>query len=90
MALLEVERLRVRFGDAGDARTPFPAVDGVDLAIEAGEAVGLVGESGSGKSVTALAVMGLVDEPGRVEAQRLAFDGRDHNDWWTVLEVRPA
>jgi dipeptide transport system ATP-binding protein len=77
MALLEVERLRVRFGDAGDARTPFPAVDGVDLAIDAGEAVGLVGESGSGKSVTALAVMGLVDDPGRVEAQRLAFDGCD-------------
>ncbi|HUP06655.1 MAG TPA: ABC transporter ATP-binding protein [Caldimonas sp.] len=77
MALLDVERLRVRFGDAGDARTPFAAVDGVDLSIEAGEAVGLVGESGCGKSVTALAVMGLVEEPGHVQAERIAFDGRD-------------
>jgi oligopeptide/dipeptide ABC transporter ATP-binding protein len=49
----------------------------VDLAVEAGEIVGLVGESGSGKSVTALAVLGLVDAPGRVHARRLAFDGRD-------------
>ena len=37
--------------------------------IDAGEVVGLVGESGSGKSVTALALLGLVDFPGRVRAQ---------------------
>jgi dipeptide transport system ATP-binding protein len=37
----------------------------------------VVGESGSGKSVTLLAVMGLVGYPGRVSADRLAFDGRD-------------
>ncbi len=39
--------------------------------------VGIVGESGSGKSVTALAVLGLIDAPGRVRAERLAFDGRE-------------
>ncbi len=39
--------------------------------------VGIVGESGSGKSVTALAVLGLIDAPGRVRAERLAFAGRD-------------
>jgi dipeptide transport system ATP-binding protein len=72
--LLDVRQLRVTFGDE---RAPFAAVDGVDLAIAAGEVVGLVGESGSGKSVTALAVMGLVDEPGRVTAERLAFDAHD-------------
>src|SRR5262249_7218293 len=43
----------------------------------AGEIVGCVGESGSGKSVTALALMGLVDFPGRVRAKRLAFAGHD-------------
>ena len=74
MALLEIEDLRVAFGRA-DA--PRVAVDGVDLALEAGQTLGLVGESGSGKSVTALAIMGLVDFPGRVTARRLAFDGRD-------------
>jgi dipeptide transport system ATP-binding protein len=74
MALLDIEGLSVAFGRP-DA--PIRAVDGVDLAIEPGETVGLVGESGSGKSVTALAVMGLVDPPGRVVARRIAFAGRD-------------
>ena len=70
MALLEVQDLSVTFG-------AFKAVDGVSLSVAAGEVVGIVGESGSGKSVTALALMGLIDEPGRVDAQRMAFDGRD-------------
>src|SRR5215216_385846 len=74
MALLEVHDLTVEFGPEG---SPFKAVDGVSLAIDAGEVVGIVGESGSGKSVTALAVMGLIDEPGRVRADRLVFDGHD-------------
>jgi dipeptide transport system ATP-binding protein len=72
--LLEVEHLSVEFGDP-DA--PLRAVEDVSFHVDAGEVVGIVGESGSGKSVTALALMGLVDEPGRVRADRLAFDGRD-------------
>jgi len=39
--------------------------------------VGCVGESGSGKTVAALAMMGLIDFPGRVRAKRLAFEGQD-------------
>jgi len=74
VALLEIEGLTVAFGTAA---APFLAVDGVDLAVDAGEIVGCVGESGSGKSVTALALMGLVDFPGRVTARRMAFAGRD-------------
>lgn len=74
MALLEVQNLAVEFGSTHSA---LRAVDGVDLSIEAGEVLGIVGESGSGKTVTALALMGLVDEPGRVSADRLAFDGQD-------------
>jgi dipeptide transport system ATP-binding protein len=74
MTLLEVEDLRVEFGAAS---APVLAVDGVDLTLAAGEVVGCVGESGSGKSVTALAVMGLVEFPGRVRARRLAFAGQD-------------
>ena len=61
MALLEVAGLKVSFGTG---RSPFMAVDGLDLAIDAGEIVGCVGESGSGKSVTALALMGLDRLPG--------------------------
>ena len=74
MSLLEVQGLAVDFGRV-DA--PFKAVDGVSLTVDAGEVLGIVGESGSGKSVTALALMGLIDEPGRVRAERLSFDGRD-------------
>jgi dipeptide transport system ATP-binding protein len=72
--VLEIEQLRVEFGDEA---SPLIAVDGVDLSLEAGEIVGCVGESGSGKSVTALAIMGLVDFPGRVHANRLSFAGHD-------------
>ena len=57
MALLEVRGLRTEFTtDEGS----FPAVDGVDLTVEAGRTLALVGESGCGKSVTALSIMGLV------------------------------
>ncbi len=74
MALLEVHNLAVEFGTHGGA---FRAVDGLDLTLDAGELLGVVGESGSGKSVTMLAVMGLIAWPGRVTAERLAFDGID-------------
>lgn len=72
--ILEVQGLRTWFfSRAGVAK----AVDGVDLTVRRGEIVGLVGESGSGKSVTALSVMGLVDEPGRVVGGSIRFDGHD-------------
>ncbi|MHB8668513.1 MAG: ABC transporter ATP-binding protein, partial [Burkholderiales bacterium] len=74
MALLEIENLSVEFGTE---QAPFTAVDGVDLDIDEGEVVGIVGESGSGKSVASLAVMGLIDYPGRIKATRMRFDGRD-------------
>ena len=74
MSLLEVRNLRVTFDTE---RGPMPAVDGLDLDIAPGDVLGLVGESGSGKSVAMLAVMGLVRRPGRVTADRLAFDGAD-------------
>ncbi|PWR25146.1 ABC transporter ATP-binding protein [Zavarzinia aquatilis] len=70
MALLEISDLSVRFGQ-------FRAVSGVDMTVDAGEIVGVVGESGSGKSVTSLAVMGLITEPGKVSAGAMRFDGRD-------------
>jgi dipeptide transport system ATP-binding protein len=72
--LLEARNLSVEFGSA---ETPFAAVDGVDLQVEAGEVLGIVGESGSGKSVAMLALLGLVDAPGRVSADAITFDGRD-------------
>ncbi|EXU63672.1 peptide ABC transporter ATPase [Streptomyces sp. PRh5] len=52
-------------------------VRGVSFALRRGEAVGVVGESGSGKSLTAMAIAQLVEEPGSVSADRLAFMGED-------------
>ncbi|MBE9607744.1 ABC transporter ATP-binding protein [Chitinilyticum piscinae] len=74
MSLLEIRNLSVEFGSTVH---PFRAVDGLDLTVSRGEIVGIVGESGSGKSVTMLALMGLIDAPGRVSAERLIFDGQD-------------
>ncbi len=74
MALLEIKNLSVHFGAP---ESPMIAVDGLDLTVEPGEVLGIVGESGSGKSVTSLALMGLIDAPGRVSADVLKFDGRD-------------
>jgi len=55
----------------------LPAVRGIDLEIHRGHTLALVGESGSGKSVTAMAVMGLVDPPGRVIRGQVHFDGQE-------------
>ena len=73
--LLAIAGLKVTFsGPGGTAR----AVDGVDLVVGAGETVGLVGESGSGKSVTAYAVLRLVEPDGHVSAgSSVKLEGRD-------------
>ena len=72
--LLDVQGLSVTF--AGDAGT-VAAVDNVSFTIEPGETLGLVGESGSGKSVTAFAILRLLQPPGRITSGRVVFEGRD-------------
>src|SRR6201989_3024395 len=54
-----------------------PAVDRINLSVAPGEVVGVVGESGSGKSVTMMALMGLIDAPGKVTADEISFDGKN-------------
>jgi len=53
------------------------AVDGVSFDIKKGEIFGLVGETGCGKSVTALSIIGLIDEPGRIESGKIIFQGKN-------------
>ena len=73
--LLEIRGLKTHFAtDEGMVH----AVDGVDLAIDRGETLGVVGESGCGKSVTAMSVLKLIaSPPGRIVAGEILWQGRD-------------
>ncbi|MEO8453516.1 MAG: ABC transporter ATP-binding protein [Gemmatimonadota bacterium] len=64
-ALLEVRDLRIGF-PAPHGRAMVHAVDGVSFHVDRGETLALVGESGCGKSLTALSLLKLVPEPGRM------------------------
>ncbi|MGP9821561.1 ABC transporter ATP-binding protein [Salinarimonas sp. NSM] len=72
--VLDVRDLKVTFSTREGLVT---AVDGVSFSVDAGEVMGLVGESGSGKSVTGLAVLGLIDPPGRIAAGSISVKGRE-------------
>ena len=53
------------------------ALSGVDLVVNAGETLGVVGESGSGKTMTALSLMGLLPQGGRVSSGSMLLEGED-------------
>ena len=69
--LLQVDGLRVRFGNGTDA------VRGISLSVARSETHCLVGESGCGKSVTSLAVMGLLARGGVRTAEAIRFEGQE-------------
>ena len=72
--MLEIDDLRVELdADAGLVR----AIAGMHLSLSRGETFALVGESGCGKSMTALALMRLLPENGRVAGGAVRLDGRD-------------
>jgi peptide/nickel transport system ATP-binding protein len=70
--LLEVQGLRVEFPTR---RGTLVAVDGVSFAIAPGEVLGVVGESGAGKSLTGMAIIGLLEPPGRIAAGEIRLEG---------------
>ena len=73
-AILSVRNLRTQFStDAG----PVRAVDDVSFDLYPGESLGIVGESGSGKSVTALSILRLIPEPGRIVGGQVLFRNQD-------------
>ncbi|MBV9896445.1 MAG: ABC transporter ATP-binding protein [Chloroflexi bacterium] len=66
--LLEVQDLHVEFPTRDGV---VKAVDGVDFSIKHNQTVGVVGESGSGKTVTALAILQVVSQPGKISGGRV-------------------
>jgi oligopeptide/dipeptide ABC transporter ATP-binding protein len=75
--LLEVENLTVQY----DTRSgPLTAVSDATFTIEEGEYFGLVGESGCGKSTIAAALIGVLDDNGRVASGRIRYRGEEIHD----------
>lgn len=72
--LLDIQDLVLRFYTYEGV---VEALDGVKLALKAGETLGLVGETGCGKSVTGLSTLVLVPPPGRIEGGRVIFKRKD-------------
>ncbi len=72
--LITVNNLEITFGvEGGEVK----AVDNICFEVQKGEIFALVGESGCGKSTTALSLMRLIQEPGRISGGEIIFDGRD-------------
>ncbi|MEV4424792.1 ABC transporter ATP-binding protein [Streptomyces sp. R-07] len=73
--LLEVRDLHVEFHTRDGVAK---AVNGVNYSVDAGETLAVLGESGSGKSVTAQAIMGILDmPPGKIPQGEILFRGED-------------
>jgi peptide/nickel transport system ATP-binding protein len=71
--ILQVEGLTVQFPTR---RGVLTALDSISFAIAPGEVLGVVGESGAGKSITGLAVIRLLEPPGRIAAGEVRLEGR--------------
>ena len=72
--ILDVRNLNVFFKTQAGR---LNAIEGLNFHVNQGEILGIVGESGCGKSVTSLAVMGLIEQPGGYTADAIEFQGQD-------------
>jgi oligopeptide/dipeptide ABC transporter ATP-binding protein len=72
--LIDIRNLRVTFPSGGAERKAV--LKGIDLAVQAGEIVGLVGESGAGKTTLARSILGVPPSPGRIAGGEVHFEGR--------------
>ena len=84
--VLEVRNLQVEFPSDGNINR---ALDGISFGLHRGETLGIVGESGSGKSVTALAVMGLLQTPGLVSGGEIWFRPQENANAIDLVKLPP-
>ncbi|MBD2563679.1 MULTISPECIES: ABC transporter ATP-binding protein [Nostoc] len=84
--VLEVRNLQVEFPSDGNT---VRALDGISFGLHRGETLGIVGESGSGKSVTALAVMGLLQTPGIVTGGEIWFRPQENANAIDLVKLPP-
>ncbi|MEH1939287.1 MAG: ABC transporter ATP-binding protein [Nostoc sp.] len=84
--VLEVRNLQVEFPSDGNT---VRALDGISFVLHRGETLGIVGESGSGKSVTALAVMGLLQTPGIVTGGEIWFRPQENGNPIDLVKLPP-
>ena len=72
--ILDVNNLKTSFFVDG---SEIKAVDGVTFNVPKGKTLGIVGESGSGKSISALSILKLVEDPGRIVDGSISFKGEE-------------
>jgi peptide/nickel transport system ATP-binding protein len=89
--ILSVRNLRVDFSENGKSKDSksAKAVDGISFDLQRGETLGIVGESGSGKSVTSLAVMGLLQFPGKVSNGEILFSPQPNSNPIDLVKLPP-
>ncbi|WP_138503193.1 ABC transporter ATP-binding protein [Nostoc sp. PA-18-2419] len=85
-SVLEVRNLQVEFPGDGNI---VKALDGISFELRRGETLGIVGESGSGKSVTALAVMGLLQTPGIISNGEIWFRPQENANPIDLVKLLP-
>lgn len=86
-SILSIAGLKTYFhSDKGVVR----AVDGVDMDVPRGGTMCLVGESGCGKSITARSILGLVDEPGRIEEGTITWGPSGDEDAVDLAALKPT
>ncbi|MCD8116274.1 MAG: ABC transporter ATP-binding protein [Oscillospiraceae bacterium] len=74
MSLLDIQDLSIHFiTENGEVR----AVNGISLHVDEGRTLGLVGETGAGKTTTALGILRLVPEPGKILSGSITYKDQD-------------
>ena len=82
--VLDVRNLQVEFSDDGNV---VKAVNGISFQLHRGETLGIVGESGSGKSVTSLATMRLLQNPGKISDGEIWFRPQENGEALNLVEL---